>query len=195
VVDVLEPGDGLEGTIDLAFRTAAGWTVVEFKTDEGLASHRPEYEAQTAAYVHAIGAATGLPTRGIILQRSLALARRSRRRRARVFQDCTFIGVADEARDAGVACELREERRGLKEPRARHDLPRVPLRLGLLPSARDAPARLLRSSRTKPWEGRVRNGPAPCRTKSQPLDFEDEYFHLLRRGAPGRVRLGCSQEA
>jgi ATP-dependent exoDNAse (exonuclease V) beta subunit len=68
IVEVLGPGDFLEGSIDLAFRDATGWTVVEFKTDEDLEAHRAAYEAQTAAYVRAVRAATGLPTRGVLFR-------------------------------------------------------------------------------------------------------------------------------
>lgn len=68
IVDVLGPRDFVEGSIDLAFRDAAGWTVVEFKTDEDLEAHRAAYEAQAAAYVRAVSAATGLPTRGVLFR-------------------------------------------------------------------------------------------------------------------------------
>ncbi|GMU59255.1 MAG: ATP-dependent DNA helicase [Myxococcaceae bacterium] len=68
IVDVLGPGDFVEGSVDLAFRDASGWTVVEFKTDEDLEAHRVAYEAQAAAYVRAVQAATGLPTRGVLFR-------------------------------------------------------------------------------------------------------------------------------
>jgi ATP-dependent exoDNAse (exonuclease V) beta subunit len=68
VVDVLGVGEMLEGTIDLAFRDANGWTVVEFKTDDDLKAHLPEYQAQTEAYVKAIGGATKERTRGVLLR-------------------------------------------------------------------------------------------------------------------------------
>jgi ATP-dependent exoDNAse (exonuclease V) beta subunit len=68
IVDVLAPGDYVEGSVDLAYRDAAGWTVVEFKTDEDLEAHRVAYEAQAAAYVRAVHAATGLPTRGVLFR-------------------------------------------------------------------------------------------------------------------------------
>ncbi|MEW5739528.1 MAG: UvrD-helicase domain-containing protein [Myxococcota bacterium] len=68
IVDVLAPGDFVEGSIDLAWRDAHGWTVVEFKTDEDLDAHRQAYEAQAAAYVRAVQAATGLPTRGVLFR-------------------------------------------------------------------------------------------------------------------------------
>lgn len=68
IVEVRGPGDFVEGSIDLAFRDANGWTVVEFKTDEDLEAHRVAYEAQAAAYVRAVAAATGLPTRGVLFR-------------------------------------------------------------------------------------------------------------------------------
>jgi ATP-dependent exoDNAse (exonuclease V) beta subunit len=68
VVDVLGVGEMLEGTIDLAFRDASGWTVVEFKTDDDLEAHLAEYQAQTEAYVKAIGGATKERTRGVLLR-------------------------------------------------------------------------------------------------------------------------------
>jgi ATP-dependent exoDNAse (exonuclease V) beta subunit len=68
IVEVLGPGDFVDGSIDLAFRDANGWTVVEFKTDEDLEAHRAAYEAQAAAYVRAVRAATGLPTRGVLFR-------------------------------------------------------------------------------------------------------------------------------
>jgi ATP-dependent exoDNAse (exonuclease V) beta subunit len=68
IVDVLAPGDFVEGSVDLAYRDASGWTVVEFKTDDDLEAHRAAYEAQAAAYVRAVQAATGLPTRGVLFR-------------------------------------------------------------------------------------------------------------------------------
>jgi ATP-dependent exoDNAse (exonuclease V) beta subunit len=68
VVDVLGVGEMLEGTIDLAFRDATGWTVVEFKTDDDLEAHLAEYQAQTEAYVKAIGGATKERTHGVLLR-------------------------------------------------------------------------------------------------------------------------------
>jgi hypothetical protein len=57
-----------EGVLDLAFREETpdfdGWTVVDFKTDRGFSSASGHYLAQVGL---AVKAATGLPTRGIIL--------------------------------------------------------------------------------------------------------------------------------
>ena len=58
----------VEGAIDLAYELDGVWQVVEFKTDESIEESRPQYEAQTQAYVRAIGAATGKPARGMILR-------------------------------------------------------------------------------------------------------------------------------
>ncbi len=68
LVDHLEDGTIVEGAIDLAYELDGAWRIVEFKTDESIEEARPQYEAQTQAYVRAIGAATGKPARGIILR-------------------------------------------------------------------------------------------------------------------------------
>jgi ATP-dependent helicase/nuclease subunit A len=71
VVLPLEGGTVIEGVIDLAFREigAAGpeWTVVDFKTDVELTGRRDKYETQILLYVKAISAATGEPSRGVLL--------------------------------------------------------------------------------------------------------------------------------
>ena len=56
----------IEGVIDLAFRAGGVWHVVEFKTDDSLERHREQYETQVRAYIAAIAAATGLPTKGTL---------------------------------------------------------------------------------------------------------------------------------
>jgi ATP-dependent helicase/nuclease subunit A len=55
----------LEGTIDLAFHTAQGWTVVDFKTGPASAQKN---ERQVALYAQALQAATGDPVRAILLE-------------------------------------------------------------------------------------------------------------------------------
>ena len=60
----LADGTLLEGVVDLAFREAAGWTVVDFKTD---ATDRPQYAAQLRLYCAAVEAATGLAARAVLL--------------------------------------------------------------------------------------------------------------------------------
>jgi len=62
----LEDGTLLEGVVDLAFRDASGWTVVDFKTDAQPAS-QPRYAAQLRLYCAAITAVTQLPTRPALL--------------------------------------------------------------------------------------------------------------------------------
>jgi len=66
VVHRLEDGTLIEGVVDLAFREATGWTVVDFKTDARPDSH-PRYAAQLRLYCAAITAATGLPARAALL--------------------------------------------------------------------------------------------------------------------------------
>jgi ATP-dependent exoDNAse (exonuclease V) beta subunit len=60
-----------EGIVDLAFRSTNtdfdGWTVVDFKTDREFEVSRAQYTAQAGLYIDAIAAATGLPTRGVLL--------------------------------------------------------------------------------------------------------------------------------
>ncbi|MDP2272899.1 MAG: UvrD-helicase domain-containing protein [Archangium sp.] len=68
LVDHLEDGTIIEGVIDLAYELDGVWQIVEFKTDLVIEENRPQYEAQTQAYVRAIGAATGLKARGVILR-------------------------------------------------------------------------------------------------------------------------------
>jgi ATP-dependent helicase/nuclease subunit A len=67
----LDDGSLVEGVADLAFREDtpdfAGWTVVDFKTDREFAISSARYIAQVRVYSEAIGAATGSPTRGILL--------------------------------------------------------------------------------------------------------------------------------
>jgi ATP-dependent exoDNAse (exonuclease V) beta subunit len=58
LVHRLADGTLLEGVVDLAFRDGAGWTVVDFKTDDRPAD-QPAYAAQLRLYSAAIEAATG----------------------------------------------------------------------------------------------------------------------------------------
>jgi len=68
VVDHLPDGTVVEGVIDLAYETAEGWVVVEFKTDAAIDDSLTKYETQTLAYVRAIARATGRAASGIILR-------------------------------------------------------------------------------------------------------------------------------
>jgi ATP-dependent helicase/nuclease subunit A len=55
----------LEGTIDLAFHTSQGWTVVDFKTGPASAQKN---ERQVALYAEALQKATGEPVRAVLLE-------------------------------------------------------------------------------------------------------------------------------
>jgi len=62
----LEDGSLAEGVIDLAYRDEAGWVVVDFKTDVFVET-RGAYAEQLSLYVQCLTAATGEPTRGVLL--------------------------------------------------------------------------------------------------------------------------------
>jgi ATP-dependent exoDNAse (exonuclease V) beta subunit len=70
VLHRLTDGTIVEGIIDLAFRedlpSGALWTVVDFKTDARGADQK-QYAAQLRLYCSAISAATGDPTRAVLL--------------------------------------------------------------------------------------------------------------------------------
>ena len=56
----------VEGIVDMAFKTDAGWTVVDFKTDEDLEKQKGEYVDQVRLYLEGIGKATGEEVRGVL---------------------------------------------------------------------------------------------------------------------------------
>jgi ATP-dependent helicase/nuclease subunit A len=58
----------VDGQVDLAFQTADGWTVVDFKTDAELGHAEDVYRRQVALYADALAALTGEPARGMILR-------------------------------------------------------------------------------------------------------------------------------
>lgn len=62
----LDDGTLIEGVVDLAFRDAGGWTVVDFKTDARPGDH-DRYAAQLRLYCAAIEKATGAPARAALL--------------------------------------------------------------------------------------------------------------------------------
>ncbi len=67
---VILPGSGgelIEGVVDLAFREAGEWVVVDFKTDAEIAGRKARYETQVLLYVEAIRAATGEGAKGVLL--------------------------------------------------------------------------------------------------------------------------------
>jgi ATP-dependent exoDNAse (exonuclease V) beta subunit len=71
VLLALEDGALAKGVVDLAFREAAGkfagWTVVDFKTDQEFSDESARYIRQAKLYVEAVRAATALPACGCIL--------------------------------------------------------------------------------------------------------------------------------
>jgi ATP-dependent helicase/nuclease subunit A len=71
VLLTLDDGSLVEGVVDLAFREDSdefsGWTVVDFKTDREFVAASERYSAQVSVYSAAIQAATGVPSRGILL--------------------------------------------------------------------------------------------------------------------------------
>jgi ATP-dependent exoDNAse (exonuclease V) beta subunit len=58
----------VDGQIDLAYETADGWVVVDFKSDIEIAGGGDTYRRQVAFYAAAITKATGQPARGILLR-------------------------------------------------------------------------------------------------------------------------------
>lgn len=68
VMQRLDDGRLVEGTLDLAFEEPGGWTVVDFKTDDPGAAGLGVYRRQVALYCRAVRAGTGRPVTGVILQ-------------------------------------------------------------------------------------------------------------------------------
>ncbi len=58
----------VDGQVDLAYETDAGWIVVDFKTDIEIASAQDAYKQQVALYVEAVRRATGQPASGVLLR-------------------------------------------------------------------------------------------------------------------------------
>jgi ATP-dependent helicase/nuclease subunit A len=63
----LDDGRMLEGEMDLTYRDADGWVVVDFKTDASVDSRRERYEAQLSWYVFALGRIKDQTCRGILM--------------------------------------------------------------------------------------------------------------------------------
>jgi ATP-dependent helicase/nuclease subunit A len=57
----------VDGQCDLAYETADGWVVIDFKTDVVMATDET-YRRQVALYAEAIARATGIPARGVLLR-------------------------------------------------------------------------------------------------------------------------------
>jgi ATP-dependent exoDNAse (exonuclease V) beta subunit len=53
--------------VDLAFRNAEGWTVVDFKTDAELSRREATYRRQVGLYAAAVAGATRGPVRSFLL--------------------------------------------------------------------------------------------------------------------------------
>jgi len=58
----------VDGQVDLAYETDAGWVVVDFKTDIEIASAQESYKQQVALYAEAVSRATGRPATGVLLR-------------------------------------------------------------------------------------------------------------------------------
>jgi ATP-dependent exoDNAse (exonuclease V) beta subunit len=58
----------VDGQVDLAYETDAGWVIVDFKTDIEIASAQDAYQQQVALYVEAVQRATGKPATGVLLR-------------------------------------------------------------------------------------------------------------------------------
>ena len=63
-----DAGTLIEGVVDLAFREAGAWTVVDFKTDHELDAELDRYRRQVALYADLIARATGEPATPLLLR-------------------------------------------------------------------------------------------------------------------------------
>jgi ATP-dependent exoDNAse (exonuclease V) beta subunit len=66
-----EPGEPMtiiDGQVDLAYETDAGWVVVDFKTDIEIISAQDAYKQQVALYAEAVAKATGKPATAVLLR-------------------------------------------------------------------------------------------------------------------------------
>ncbi len=61
-------GTIVEGLVDLAFEEDGVWHVIDFKTDRDPVTTLGRYRLQIGVYMKAIAQATGLPTRGWLVQ-------------------------------------------------------------------------------------------------------------------------------
>ena len=62
-----DDGSLIEGTVDLAYDTADGFVVIDFKTDRPDPELLDKYRRQVALYASAIGRATGRAARGVVM--------------------------------------------------------------------------------------------------------------------------------
>jgi ATP-dependent exoDNAse (exonuclease V) beta subunit len=58
----------VEGVVDAAFETAAGWVVADFKTDADPGENLDAYLGQVRLYARAIATATGRPASGVLIR-------------------------------------------------------------------------------------------------------------------------------
>ena len=58
----------VDGQVDLAYETDAGWIVIDFKTDIEIAAAQDAYKQQVALYAEAVAKATGRPATGVLLR-------------------------------------------------------------------------------------------------------------------------------
>jgi ATP-dependent exoDNAse (exonuclease V) beta subunit len=58
----------VDGQVDLAYETDAGWIVIDFKTDIEIATAQEAYTQQVALYAGAVAKATGKPATGVLLR-------------------------------------------------------------------------------------------------------------------------------
>ena len=56
----------VEGTVDLAYETAEGFTVVDFKTDRAEGEQQTTYARQVQVYADAVASLNGRPARRLV---------------------------------------------------------------------------------------------------------------------------------
>jgi ATP-dependent exoDNAse (exonuclease V) beta subunit len=66
-VTLVRDGVLIEGVVDLAFETADGMTVVDFKTDRAEGELLDQYRQQVDVYGQAIAQATGKPVKAVLM--------------------------------------------------------------------------------------------------------------------------------
>jgi len=64
---IVMDGQLLEGNVDLAFDTAEGFTVIDFKTDRAEGELQAAYRRQVQLYADAISQATGRPAKAVLM--------------------------------------------------------------------------------------------------------------------------------
>jgi ATP-dependent exoDNAse (exonuclease V) beta subunit len=67
-ISFMRDGVLIDGQIDLAFQTTAGWVVVDFKTDAELGAAEDVYRRQVALYADALASITQTPAAATILR-------------------------------------------------------------------------------------------------------------------------------